>query len=283
MSQIRLVADSACDLPSELVSEHRLTIVPLTVRFGAEDATGLSPQEFWKKCRQTAVLPETAAPSPGAFAEAFRQLAADGADGVVCVTLSSKMSATIQSAQAAAREVEGTIAVRVVDSLSVSLGMGLPVVDGARMAAAGKTLDEVADAIRASAHRMRVFATLDTLDNLKKGGRIGGASAFLGSMLSIKPVIEVADGAVEEESKQRTRGRALRYLVDKVVDASKRGQLDQVAVMHGDAPDVEQFVDQVSAVVPRDRIIIGWVGPVIGAHSGPGVMAVAWEELKGSD
>jgi DegV family protein with EDD domain len=283
MSQIRLVADSACDLPSELVNEHRLTIVPLTVRFGAEDATELSPKEFWTKCRQTSVLPETAAPSPGAFAEAFRQLAADGADGVVCVTLSSKMSATIQSAQAAAREVEGTIDVRVVDSLSVSLGMGLPVVEGARMAAAGKTLDEVADAVRASAHRMRVFAALDTLDNLKKGGRIGGASAFLGSMLSIKPVIEVADGAVEEESKQRTRGRALRYLVEKVVDASKRGQIDQVAVIHGDAPDVDQFVDQVSAVVPRDRIIIGWVGPVIGAHSGPGVMAVAWEELKASD
>jgi fatty acid-binding protein DegV len=99
-------------------------------------------------------------------------------------------------------------------------------------------------------------------------------------MLSIKPVIEVADGSVEQESKQRTRGRALRYLVDKVFHAANSGQIDQLAVMHGDAPDVDQFVEQLSAVVPRNRIIIGWVGPVIGAHAGPGVMAVAWEALN---
>jgi DegV family protein with EDD domain len=280
MSQIRVVADSACDLPNDVVADHQITIVPLTVRFGGEDGTDLSPEQFWAKCRKTEVVPETAAPAPGAFAEVFRRLADDGADGVVCVTLSSKMSATIQSAQAAAREVADRVDVRVIDSLSVSYGMGFPVLEGARMAAAGKTLDEVADAVRSSAGRMRVFATLDTLENLKKGGRIGGAQAFLGSMLSIKPVIEVADGSVEQESKQRTRGRALRYLVDKVFHAANSGQIDQLAVMHGDAPDVDQFVEQLSAVVPRNRIIIGWVGPVIGAHAGPGVMAVAWEALN---
>jgi DegV family protein with EDD domain len=280
MSRIRLVADSACDLPTDVVTEHQLTIVPLTVRFGAEDCTELSPEEFWAKSRRTPVLPETAAPAPGAFADAFRRLANEGADGVVCVTLSSKMSATIQSAQAAAREVADIIDVRVIDSLNVSLGMGLPVLEGARMAAAGKTLDEVADAVHSTASRMRVYATLDTLDNLKKGGRIGGAEAFLGSMLSIKPVIEVANGSVEQESKQRTRSRALRYLVDKVVHASNSGQLDQLAVIHGDSSDVDHFVQLLSAVVPRSRIMLGWVGPVIGAHAGPGVMAVAWEELS---
>jgi DegV family protein with EDD domain len=280
MSDIRLVADSACDLPPEVVAEHQLTIVPLTVRFGAEDCTDLTPEQFWAKSRREAVLPETAAPAPGAFAEAFRRLAAEGADGIVCVNLSSKMSATIQSAQAAARDVADTIEVRVVDSLNVSLGMGLPMLEGARMAAAGKTLDEVAEAVEASARRMRVFAALDTLDNLKRGGRIGGAEAFLGSMLSIKPVIEIVDGSVEQESKQRTRGRALRYLADKVVDAVKRGRVDQLAVIHGDASDVDPFIEQLSVAVPRDRILIGWVGPVIGAHSGPGVMAVAWEDMK---
>jgi DegV family protein with EDD domain len=280
MSPIRVVTDSACDLPRDIVEEHQLTIVPLTVRFGSEDCTDLSPEQFWAKCKTTPVLPETAAPAPGAFAQAFRRLSAEGADGIVCVTLSSKMSATIQSAQAAARDVADAVEVRVVDSLSVSLGVGFPVLGAARMAAAGKTLDEVAAAAESSARRMRLFATLDTLDNLKKGGRIGGAQALLGTVLSIKPVIEITGGVVEQESKQRTRGRALRYLSDKVVNATNRGEVDRLAVMHGDASDVASFVDVLSVTVPRDRILVTWVGPVIGAHSGPGVLAVAWENLQ---
>jgi DegV family protein with EDD domain len=277
MSGIRVVADSACDLPDEIVAEHQISVVPLTVRFGSFESHELDAKEFWARCRQTAVLPETAAPAPGAFAETFKELASQGADGVVCVNLSSKFSATIQSAQAAARDVADIIPVRVVDSLSVSLGMGLQVIEAARMAAAGKTLDEIADAVERTVPRIRVYATLDTLDNLKKGGRIGGAQAFLGSMLSIKPVIEIADGVVEQESKQRTRGRALRYLADKVVDAANKGQVGPVAVMNGDATDIDQFLDLVTPVVARDRILLGWVGPVIGAHAGPGVIGVAWE------
>ncbi len=276
MPGIRVVADSGCDLSGDLVAEHRLTIVPLTIRFGAEELTEISPEEFWARCRCAAVLPETAAPSPGAFAGAFRRLAEEGADGVVCLTLSSRLSATIQSAEAAAREVAGDVPVKVVDTLNVSLGMGLQVIDAARRAEAGQSLDEVVRTVQAGVPYLRVYATLDTLDNLRKGGRIGGAQAFLGSMLSIKPVIEVAAGAVEKESNPRTRSRALRYLADKVAEAGRTGAIERMAVMHGEATDLDAFVDMVAPYAPPDGVLVGQVGPVIGTHAGPGVIGVAW-------
>lgn len=278
MPGIRVVADSACDLPEELIAEHRVTIVPLTIRFGDEELAAVGPKEFWAKSRASAHLPETAAPSPGAFAAAFRQLAAEGADGVVCINLSSKLSATVQSAQAAARDVAGTIDVRVIDSLSVSLGQGLLVIAAARDAEAGKGLDQVADAVMAAVPRVKLYGVLDTLENLKKGGRIGGAQALLGSMLSIKPVIEIRDGVVEQESKQRTRGRSLQYLAGKAVGAAKAGQIGALAAMHGDASDMDRFLEMLAPAVPAPGLVLGWVGAVIGTHTGPGVVGVAWME-----
>ncbi|HLY82747.1 MAG TPA: DegV family protein [Acidimicrobiales bacterium] len=276
MPGIHVVSDSGCDLPPEIVDEHQIAIVPLMVRFGAEELTDLTAKEFWARCRRTSVLPETSAPSPGSFAEAFRDAAAAGAEGVVCVNLSSRLSATIQSAQAAAKEVADVIAVRVVDSLNVSLGEGLLVLAAAQLVKEGKDLEAVADAVEAMVTRTRVIAVLDTLDNLKKGGRIGGARALLGSVLSIKPVIQLVDGVVEQVSKQRTRSRSLRYLADEVAKGAASDHFDRLAVMHGDAADLDEFVDLLIPLVPRERLLIAWVGPVIGTHAGPGVVGCAW-------
>lgn len=276
MGGIRVVCDSACDLPPAMATAHDIDVVPLTIRFGDEelvDRRDLSAREFWDRMASSAVLPETAAPSPGAFEEAFRGAAADGADGVVCVTLSSALSATYQSADVAARAVADTIAVRVVDSRAVTMGEGLMVLAAAEVAALGKGLDDVAGAVEDLVGRTRTFAALDTLDNLRKGGRIGGARAFLGSMLSIKPVIEVADGKVEAESRQRTRARALRYLAEKV---GQFPRVEDLAVMHGGAPDVDQLLDLLAPLYPRDEILVGEVGPVIGAHAGPRVVGVTF-------
>ena len=277
MPGIRVVADSACDLPEEVVARYRLTIVPLTIRFGAEEVDDLGPKDFWVKCRQSPVLPATAAPSPGAFAEAFRRLADEGAEGIVCINLAAKLSATFQSAQTAAREVTG-IPVEVVDSTSVSLGQGLLVLGAARLAEEGKGGPEVATWVRDAARRLKVYGLLETLDNLKKGGRIGGAKALLGSMLAIKPVIEIRDGEVHEESKQRTRSRSLQYLATKVTQAANAGRITELGIMHGDASDIDRFIDLVAVAVRRDKMLVGLVGAVIGTHAGAGVIGVAWVE-----
>jgi DegV family protein with EDD domain len=275
MPGIRVVTDSACDLPAAVVAEHRITIVPLSIRFGTTELTDgeLSPAEFWAKCGESPALPETAAPSPGAFEAAFRRLADEGAEGIVCVNLSSKLSATIQAAQLAAESVKDTIPVRVVDSLSASLGQGLVVLAAAKLAQQAKGLEDVAGAAEDAVPRVRVFAALDTLENLKRGGRIGGARALLGTMLSIKPVISVEHGEVEEESKQRTRSKSLRYLADKVKSA---GAVESLGVVHGQAPDVDELLDLLGASAPRDDILVGDVGAVIGTHAGPRVIGVTY-------
>ena len=277
MAGVRVVTDSACDLMDATLIELGIGLVPLRIRFGDEeliDRQELSTKEFWSRCAASPVLPATAAPSPGQFQEAFEGMADAGATGVVCVNLSSKMSATIESARQAARAVEGRIPVRVVDSMSVTLGLGLVVTEAARAAAAGADLDAVAAAAEKAAAGMKLYGAIDTLENLKKGGRIGGARALLGSMLSIKPVIEVRDGVVEEESKQRTRGRSLKYLADK---ARAAGALSRFAVFSADAPDLDDFLGLLEGVAPVEgSTLFGDVGPVIGTHAGRGAIGVAW-------
>jgi DegV family protein with EDD domain len=277
MALVRVVTDSSCDLPADVVQEHGITVVPLTIRFGEEefvDGRDLTPSAFWARSAASAVLPSTAAPSPGAFEQAFRDAAAAGATGVVCVNLSSKLSATIQAAEAAAKALAGELDVRTVDSKSVSLGLGTIVIEAARAGARGASVDEVATLAAGMGARTRVHATLDTLENLKKGGRIGAAKALLGSILSVKPVIEVVDGAVEPGPKVRTRAKAFQYLIDRI---TAEAAVENLAVLHGDAPDLEQFLQLLAPHFPRDRIVVGQLGAVVGSHTGPRTIGVAFQ------
>ncbi|HEV2368826.1 MAG TPA: DegV family protein [Acidimicrobiales bacterium] len=275
MGEVRIVTDSACDLPAALVEELAIEVVPLTIRFGQEelvDGLDFTPDQFWARCNASPVLPETAAPSPGAFQAAFRKAAEDGCSGAVCINLSGGLSATHQAAVSAAGDVN-EVPVRCVDSRSISLGLGMVVLAAARAASAGKSLEDVSGLAEDLVARTRLFGTLDTLEYLKKGGRIGSAAALLGSMLSIKPVIQLVDGAVAEESKQRTRKRALEYLVGKVRSA---GEIESLGVLNGAAPDVGQFLDLLGTVYPRDQIVVGDIGAVIGSHTGPGTIGITY-------
>jgi DegV family protein with EDD domain len=270
----RLVTDSACDLEKSELAGRAIEIVDLDVRLGEigpETTRQWKAAEFWEACAKTDVLPETSAPSPGAFQEAFRRAGEAGADSVVCVTLSSKLSATYQAAAAAAEAMAGELAIEVVDSLSVTIGEGLAALDGLAVAEAGGAPQEVVAAVRATLQKIRMFATFDTLENLRKGGRIGGAQAFVGSLLSIKPVIEFRDGVVEPESRQRTRSRSLQYLADK---ARSLGPLERLVVMHSAASDVDYILDLLAEFYDRDKITTSYIGPVIGTHSGPGTIGV---------
>jgi len=273
---VKVITDSACDLDDAVVAELGITIVPLSIRFGSEeyvDRVNLSPKEFYDKMAATSALPETAAPAPGAFEQAFREALDGGADGVVCVNLSGQLSATIQSAQNAARSLNGA-PIRIIDSLSVTGGLGSMVIAAARAARDGAPLDDVAALVEDMVPRTRVYGALDTLDNLKKGGRIGGAQAMLGGLLSIKPLIEIRDGVVHEAGKPRTRGKAIKALVDKLREA---GPVENVHVLHGFAPDAEELVKQVAEVVPRDQLTVGIIGATIGTHGGPRLAGITFQ------
>lgn len=274
---VTIVTDSAADLPPDLARELGIIVVPLSIRFGEEelvDGLDLTPQEFWARSSASPVLPETAAPSPGAFQAAFERAGEEGADAVVCLSLSGALSATIESARAGAAGLTNGLPVQVVDSRSITLGEGLMAIAGARMARLGKGADEIAAELTGQAARTKVYGAIDTLENLRKGGRIGAAAAAFGSLLSFKPVITIVDGAVEADSRQRTRIRSLRYLVDKL---REQAPLDLVGVVHGDAPDLPQFLTMVDEVVPRTSVVVSDLGPVIGTHAGLGAIGITFQ------
>jgi DegV family protein with EDD domain len=276
MAGVHIVTDSASDLSVDDASTYGIQVVPLTIRFGSEefvDREQLSVADFYKRMATTSALPETAAPSPGAFEEAFRKAAADGADAVVCINLSSELSATMQSAQNAAKAVAGDIDVRVLDSKSITAGLGTQVIEAAKLAREGASADAVVARVRELIDGTEIYGALDTLENLEKGGRIGKARSMLGSMLSIKPLIHIADGAVEEAGKQRTRRKSLEWLRDKLF---AEGDIEFLTVAHGEAPDIDEFLELIADRYPRDQLRVSKIGAVIGTHGGPRIIGVCY-------
>ena len=272
---VRIVTDSSADLPADVVERLGIEVVPLSIRFGADeytDGVDLSVSQFYDKLATSPDLPETAAPSPGAFEAAYRRQAQAGADGVVCINLSSGLSATIQSAQNAAKAADD-LDVRVIDSRSITSGLGTQVRLAAEAAAGGASADDVVALVEGLVSRTHVFGALDTLDNLKKGGRIGGAQALLGSLLSIKPLLDLSSGEVAEAGKARTRRKALEWLRDKVFE---QPALEHLCIAHGNAPDVEDMLALLAPRYPADQVGITTIGPVIGTHGGPRVMGLTW-------
>jgi DegV family protein with EDD domain len=282
MNRVHIVTDSACDLTESQATTAAVVVVPLSIRFGDEEFTDrvqLSVDQFWDRMASAPNLPETAAPSPGAFEAAFRAAAAAGATGVVCITISAALSATHQSAVLAGIAVADLIRVEVIDSKSITAGQGSMVLAAASVAATGGSFEDVKRAAETLIGKSYVYGTLDSLDNLRKGGRIGGAQALLGSLLSIKPLINVSTGAVQEAGKQRTRSRALTALTGFLVDAKKsHGSVSHVAVMHGNASeaDVSHMLDLLAEHCERADIAVGQIGAVIGTHGGPGVIGLCF-------
>jgi DegV family protein with EDD domain len=273
---VGIVTDSACDLPQALADHLRIRIVPLTVRFGGDelvDRRDLTPAQFWARCAASPVLPETAAPAPGQFEAAYRELADAGADSIVVVSLSRLLSGAMQSAQLAAKTFAEQLPVEVIDSRSASTGQGMIAVAAARRARDGGRREAVASLARDLAERTHVWGVLDDLDHLRRGGRIGGARALLASALAIKPIIEIRDGRVEEGGRQRTRAKAMRSLVARVAAA---GPLEALAVLHAETPDVDDFVAQLAPLAPGPLMVTD-IGAVIGAHCGPGAIGVAYQ------
>jgi DegV family protein with EDD domain len=278
MARIRVITDSACDVPEEIARRLDIDIVSLTIRFGDEEFTDrvdLSPTQFWAKCKKSKTLPETAAPSPGAFQHAYERAKADGCDGVIVLTISAALSATNQSAQLAATTITNEIPVRIVDTKAVSMAQGLLAIEVGELALTGASLDELVEHAEALKSKVGVVAMLDTLEHLVKGGRIGGARALLGQVLSVKPLLELKDGVVAEAGRQRTRAKALQAIVDV---AKSHTPLRRLALVHGDAQDIKTTQDMVAQIPTEFALIVTDMGPVVGTHGGPGIVALCWIE-----
>lgn len=276
MSSIRIVTDSASDLTDELIEQWGISVIPLIITFGEEsliDRTELEPQDFYARMGAAEELPTTAAPSPGLFEEVFRALAADGATGIVCVNLSHELSATGPAAVTAAKSVADLVEVRCVDSRSLTSGLGSIVLEAAAAAADGMSLDDIEAICTDLAERTRMFGAIDTMENLRKGGRVGGAKAMVGSMLSIKPIVDVSSGRVEEAARTRTRRRSFAWLRDRILADEP---VTHLCVGHGAAADMDDFLALLGESIDLERVRTGWIGPVIGTHAGQGVIGVTY-------
>ena len=274
---VAVVTDSTAYLPAELNGTYDLTVVPLTVVInGSSGLEGLeiSPAEVARalSARRSAV--STSRPAPSQFATAYRKLLDAGATGVVSVHLSAKLSGTYEAACLAAAEVGDQVAV--VDSGTTAMGLGFCALAASTAADEGQELPAVRDAARSHAALVSTLFYVDTLEFLRRGGRIGAASALLGTALSVKPILHVVDGSVVVRDKVRTAGRALAKLVDLAVEASGDGEVD-IAVHHLEAADRATALADALVVRLGDRLrdcYITEVGAVVAAHVGPGVAGV---------
>lgn len=278
MPGIRFVSDSTADLPLAYREQHRILTVPLKVIFGDEtlvDGVDIDAAAFYARMRRETRNPTTSQPTPPEFEAAFREAAAGG-DTVVCTTLSSDMSGTYSAAMQA-REALADLDIRVIDTRTVSMGHGGVVRAGIECAEAGGDADAVVAAIHDVMGRQRAIFTVATLEYLRRGGRIGGARALLGSVLNIKPVLQVLDGRIEPHDKVRTYQRALERIAAEVATAAgESGRSTRVYIGHADREaDARALAERLSAhcSVPPEVVPIG---PIVGCHSGPGTVGLAY-------
>ena len=269
---VAIVADSGSDLTPTQLREGKIRQVPLTVSFGDRSYLSpdeLQPEDFWRHLlAPNSPFPHTAAPSAGQFKRAFEEAFAEGADGIVCVCLGEKLSATLSSAQMAKEMLPGK-QIEVIDSRSACMAIGLLAIRGATLAARGVPAGQIAEQLKHLRDRTDLFVALETLDYLRKGGRIGHAKAAIGGLLSVKPIITVVDGLVVTADQPRTRARARKRLLELMTDRPAT----QICVLYSPPADGAAFRDEVLARLPGPApkvVTTQIIGPVIGAHVGPG-------------
>lgn len=275
MSRVAVVTDSTSYLPAQLVSECDIEVVPLQVVIGgtAYDEGGETSSATVAQALRSWTPVTTSRPGPAAFADAYERAAERGCDGVVSVHLSSKMSGTVESAELAAKE--SPVRVEVVDSRSLGMGLGFAVLAAARAALDGGTVDDVAGVARTRAAATAAIFYVDTLEHLRRGGRIGPAAALLGSALAVKPLLHLVDGHIEPLEKVRTSSRAIARLEELAVEKAGSAAVD-VAVHHLANPDRAESLAQrlLTRISGLQDMHVSEVGAVVGAHVGPGMLAV---------
>ena len=271
---IRVVTDSVSDIPADIVAELGITIVPAYVRFGNtdyKDGVELTTDEFFDRLLNGPDFPATSQPSVGDFSQVYESVA-NGADGIVSVHVSSKLSGTVNSAQQGAGVANVGCPIEVVDTFQASMGSGLVAIAAAKAARDGGSLQEVAAAANAAKSRCQCICLLDTLEYLVKGGRIGKAQGMIGSLLKIKPMIILRDGEVDNFAKERTRRKAVSRLQRA---AGEFGSVESLAVMYSTSSDeAERLAETLRPAVSGDTTIAR-VGPALGTYVGPNALGIA--------
>lgn len=276
-NKIAFVTDSTAYLTNEQITQHHVTVVPLSVIFGEKayrEGVDLTTDEFYPMLASSKNLPTTSQPPVGEFAEAFEKLLKTH-DTVMCLLLSDKLSGTYRSAQTAAQMVGGNI--HVVDSGIASYGIAGPLLDGIQLAERGGTPEEILQLWDTELKSQRALFVVDTLEQLHRGGRIGGAAAVFGALLQIKPILTIDDGRIALYDKVRTHRRAMERILSEFDAAASGGERLQVGIVHSQRlEDAEKLRDDLVAKYPNIRTDIAELGPVVGAHTGAGVLALIY-------
>ena len=272
---VRVVTDSTADLEPERVEALAITVVPLNVHFGQElfqDGVTISKEQFYERLPESEALPHTSQPSPAEFKLAYEALG--DAEGIVSVHIGGKLSGTINAARQGAEMLdESHPPIAFVDSDQASLGLGYAVQAAAEAARDGGNFEQVTDAARDAAHRCRVVLFVDTLEYLQKGGRIGRARAFLGTLLRTKPLLELRGGEIEGIERPRTRQRAIDRLFAQVMRSPRP---EKIGILYGSTPlDAYQLAERVREAEPEVEVEVVRASPVIGVHTGPGALGAA--------
>lgn len=280
---VRIVTDSTTDFTVDEGAALGVTIVPLLVRFGDEafaDRVEMAVDAFYARLETSRTLPTTSQPTPAAFEAAFRPLLDADAD-VLCITLSAKLSGTHNSAEVARSHLDQT-RITVVDSEQASLATQTLVREAVRLARAGQSLADVAASVEALKPRVHIVATIDTLEYLRRNGRIGRAAAVVGGLVSLKVLITVQDGVVAPLERVRTRARALERVRQRISEAAPF--YGPIMVGHSDdRPTAEALADALRREYPGHEIYISELGPVIGAHAGPGTVGAGFIVAEGEE
>jgi DegV family protein with EDD domain len=270
---IKIVTDSTADLPQGLAEKLGITVVPEILRFGDEvlhDNVDITPDEFYQRLTHDPIHPSTTQPPPQDFTEAYK-LAASKADGIISIHVSAKLSGTCNSAIQGKKAVDFPI--EVIDSQSVTMGLGHLVIAANALAQSGKSLQQIAGEIKKMIPGIRVFGLLDTLKYLALGGRISKAQALIGSMLSVKPMLTLKDGLLAPAGRVRSRNKGIDILFDFVKNTA---DVQELAVIYNtDRQEAQGFVKRLGAIFPEEKIMLSQLGPALGVHTGPGIIFIA--------
>ena len=272
---VKIITDSTSDIPESIVSDLDIEVVPLNIHIGQDNfkhGVDIGTDEFYTKLLTDSELPKTSQPSPGEFLEVYRKCL-DDSDAIVSIHVTSKLSGTYNSAIQARSELNTNKKIEIIDSATVSMALGLIVIRAATIAKDGGSLEEVLKEIDDCCNNTEVLVVLDTLEYLEKGGRIGKASALIGSILSLKPILTVEDGIVGTFGKARTFTKAMNTLEEAIKGFTP---VSDVSVFYStDKSIADDMADRMSGIVEPDKLVISRIGPTVGTYAGPKAIAVA--------